>query len=291
MQLRTSCRMTVGGQMYDDIIMAEEAPRPAFSSQITQVTKELNIDLEWCSANWVARLRKGTKVAHIVGYTFPLNNSASAQLAHDKVATYAILDANGISAIPHYLLRLGSRTVSGIDEIPSQPPIPIPLVFKPNDGSHGTDVYLVRCPDDYLRIFSTMAARYRAIAISPWIPIEDEFRVVVLDGTSRIIYRKVRHLSGFDKNPNEWRHNLRYGAIPALVTDNQLSQKLNWLALAGMSSLGLRFASVDIVTSSQGASILEINGAVTLERFSSQSMIYSDLALSVYKDAMRAVFE
>ena len=62
-----------------------ERPHIEFASQLTWVANELGIELEWHSANWIAQLRHGAETAYVVGFTFPLNNAASAQLARDKV--------------------------------------------------------------------------------------------------------------------------------------------------------------------------------------------------------------
>jgi ribosomal protein S6--L-glutamate ligase len=281
--------MHAGEQRQAASITAGEIPRPEFSSQITQIAEDLGLGLEWHSAHWIAQLRKGSRVIYIIGYIFPLNNAASAQLAHDKVATYTLLHASGIPAVPHYLLRFPSEGASVAED--TSAPIPVPLVLKPNDGSAGIDVHRVRREAEYAQVLSSMVKRYRAIAVSPWISIDQEYRVVVLDGTCRIAYSKMRHQPGTGGHASEWRHNLHHGATPELVTDKEMERELNSMALAAMSSLGLRFASVDIVTSSEGASVLEVNGAVTLERFSGSSPFYSNLAMNVYADAIKAAFE
>jgi ribosomal protein S6--L-glutamate ligase len=270
-----------------------ERPHIEFASQLTWVANELGIELEWHSANWIAQLRHGAETAYVVGFTFPLNNAASAQLARDKVATYIVLQANGIPAIPHYLLRLttpGTPASPASASILTQVAYPLPFVIKPNEESNGLDVYRVRTNDELERAASHLSVRYQAVAISPWAVIEEEFRVVVLNGISRIIYRKAQSPPGADKEGAEWRHNLAHGATPELVREDEVCRVLTALALAAMNALGLRFASVDIVTTEKGVSVLEVNSSVTLEHFSRHSVSNSKLAREVYRDAVQSMF-
>ena len=52
------------------------------------------------------------------------------------------------------------------------------------------------------------------LVISPYVEIEDEVRVILLDDVPRIVYSKQR---GAD-----WRHNLDAGAKPVLLEDGEV---------------------------------------------------------------------
>jgi glutathione synthase/RimK-type ligase-like ATP-grasp enzyme len=66
------------------------------------------------------------------------------------------------------------------------------VVCKPNDGTGGRDVFRVRDLVQLERAIHLLLAKARACAISPFVEIQDEFRVLMLDGRGLLIYRKCR---------------------------------------------------------------------------------------------------
>ncbi len=150
-------------------------------------------------ADWVVRIedRAGHRVG-IYGYSFDLNPAAVALICDDKVATAQLLTAAGVAAVPHELViapefgrwvgqsSVGRRT----DELTGQ--FGWPLVVKPNDGTGGADVYRAADRGAAEVALSSILTRHRGAALGPWREVTAEHRVLVVDGSTPLIYRKDR---------------------------------------------------------------------------------------------------
>lgn len=256
------------------------AMRPHFVSQMSRIADRQGLLLEWSSDYWVCTLLDptGRRRQRIVGGYFPLNDAAASQLANDKVATYAILSGCDIPAVPHLLLRpQGRDALACADEV--QIILGLPVVLKPNLESGGVDVYRALDEISLTRGLENLVSRYRSLSISPYLVVEDELRFVVLDGVVRMVVEKLR-------GPSEWRHNLRLGALARLV-DPRAHSVLSDLAVAAASVMGLRFATVDIVTTRDWEGVLEINSSVRLESVSGSSSAGWDASMDVFDEAVR----
>ncbi|MEU6151243.1 ATP-grasp domain-containing protein [Actinosynnema sp. NPDC047251] len=256
----------------------QETGQRHFVAQIEQAGVEAGAEVRWHSDHWLAELVTDERRALIIGQVFPLNNAAAAQIATDKVATCALLAAAGLPAVPHHLLRFRNLPdpVALTREL-----VGLPAVLKPHRESSGVDVLRAVDEAQARTALAHLASRYRAIAVSPFLPIEDEFRLVVLDGEVLLVYRKVTA-------PGEWRHNLHFGARPELDVDPAALPALTSLALAAMRALDLRFASVDVAVVAGRPSVLEVNSGVILEHFSHAGDRHRALAADVYRAAVRA---
>lgn len=158
----------------------------------------LGIQIRAYHGDWVLTLTKGKRTEHVFGYDFSLNSASAQQIAKDKAATYSILAAAKVPAVEHRLVmsptlpdymprggnwsqlnRLFKRWNSDV-------------VCKPNDGTGGRDVFRVRDVVQLERAIHTLLAKARACAMSPFIEIQDEFRILMLDGRNLLTYRKCR---------------------------------------------------------------------------------------------------
>ncbi|MEV0676162.1 ATP-grasp domain-containing protein [Actinosynnema sp. NPDC050436] len=256
----------------------EQTGRRHFVAHIDRAGAAAGAEVRWHCDRWVAELVAGDRRALVIGHVFPLDNAASAQVATDKVATCALLDAGGVPTVPHRLLDFGTRAdpLAAVHELAG-----LPAVLKPHRESGGVDVQQVTDEPGARAALAHLRARYRAIAVSPLLPVQDEYRVVVLDGEVLLVYRK-------EVAPGEWRHNLRFGARPVLDVDPAAQAATTAQALRAMSALGLRFASVDVVVVDGGPRVLEVNSGVALEHFSRASERHRALAADVYGAAVRA---
>ncbi|WP_424188179.1 ATP-grasp domain-containing protein [Actinokineospora sp. G85] len=256
--------------------------RPTFVRQLSAAAAELGLAVEWLSDHWIARVRRDGVTKTVIGYAFPLNLASASQLASDKAGASTVLAAAGVPVFGHELFRFQgvererwSEVVGGMG---------LPLVLKPHMESGGIDVVRVASVDELDEALEFLAGKYRAIAVSPYREIEDEYRVVVLDGEVLLTYRKVRAEGG------DWRHNLRLGAAPGVVAEGGFRDGLAALAQRATEVLGLRFCTVDIATVGGVAEVLEVNSSVTLERFAQSSPENEGLAHGVYRSALSAAF-
>lgn len=180
--------------------------RPAFVAQLESAAEAFGVELQWVSDQWVALLRQKSRNAVVVGYTFPLNNAAAAELANDKVAAFEMLRSGGLPAVEHTLVRFAKASAAADASVFSQFVAPIlraPLVIKPLDGRGGKGVRRAVSDHDIRRELAVIASSCRAAAVSPWVDIDAEVRLVLLDGVVLLAFCKKRTENADEP---EWRH-------------------------------------------------------------------------------------
>ncbi|MCR5793596.1 MAG: hypothetical protein K6G65_10535 [Lachnospiraceae bacterium] len=300
---------------------------------LKEIWEEEGIAYTALSDGWVFQLEKNDKTAYIFGYQFGLNKASAAQLCNDKCTTSEVLALAGIPHIPHYcfLTCLDMRYADpkgNWEKLISLFEQHKTLVCKDNNGTGGDSVYLAHNRLEFENIIQRLMATTPAVAVSPYVSIREEYRLIVLDGTIRLVYSKerqfvlgdgkqtLRHLiaaaysngaiHAFPKisdsklskvlEPGEkfylnWKHNLGQGATPMIVKDADMIEKLSALALSAVSKVGIRFASVDIVDTEEGLKVMEINCGVMMEYLSGENASYRKIAKGIYKDALGKMFE
>lgn len=256
--------------------------RRIFTDLLDSICHEERVNITWLSSLWVARLEKNGKVRYIYAYSFPLNDAIGAAIARDKVATYEVLKSGDVAAVEHRLLRF--QPDSQVQEtVKKMLPNPVfPLVIKPCDKGGGLDVCKVQTSQELTKAMTYMSAHYSSVAVAPFEEIIDEYRVVLLDGQPCIVFRKRRQ-------NGEWRHNLLFGALPEKMEAGQLRDELISLAQETMEFLGLRFAAVDIITTSQTTKVMEVNAGFSLSQLSKYPGFTNDIT-TTYQAAIRAMF-
>lgn len=237
---------------------------------IRDIARERGYGIQSYSDDWVIRLSHGDATHWIHGYRFDLNTSANGYNATDKVATSVLLDAVAVPHVPHVFL---------LDE-----PNHFPVVIKPLQGVGGVGV--VRIDDSQaFRHWktNTPSGRY---AVSPLVDVLTEYRVVVLDEKSLLIYEKTQP----SVRDGLRLFNLGRGAVPVVVEDENLATQLEDLASRAVCALGLRLAAADIVSTPTGLLVIEVNDGFGLEHFSRTSEQYAAMTRHVYEQIVSAAF-
>ena len=116
-----------------------------------------------------------------------------------------------------------------------------------------------------------MSTRRKTIALSPFLEISAEYRVILLDGQPKLVFEKKRH-------GKQWRHNLKYGSAPEVITDRTLYKELVALAITTLDALQGRLAAIDIIDTPDGYKIMEVNSGITLSLFSDSLPVNWDAA-------------
>lgn len=88
-----------------------------------------------------------------------------------------------------------------------------------------------------------------------------------------------------------WRHNLGQGARADVLENGPVRDQIAAIVRRVYREIGVRFASVDIVETSEGLKVLEINSGVMMENFAGQSSSSYQTAKEIYRDAIRKMFE
>jgi glutathione synthase/RimK-type ligase-like ATP-grasp enzyme len=153
------------------------------------------------------------------------------------------------------------------------------IVLKPNEGTSGRYVFLVKdetiLQDAAKEIFSA----HPSLAISPYVKIEEEVRVILLDDVALAVYSKQR--------ADDWRHNLDFGARPVLLERGETYAASVALAIRAAKAIDIRFSSVDVVRVGGHWQVLEINSGVMMEAL---GKFYPDLVDAAYSAALDRVF-
>jgi glutathione synthase/RimK-type ligase-like ATP-grasp enzyme len=242
---------------------------------LRDICAERGVSFDSYSDDWLLELKFSSKTHRVFGYRFDLNDSVSASVAQDKVATYQVLAKASIPAVPHVLVRTkvshADRKVMGDWQ---------KVVIKPLVGTSGHGVHLFDNID--AAIAHIEESPIAAWAAAPFIDIIREIRVILLNGVPLLIYEKqpvtIRGLKMF---------NLGLGATPK---DIEISDELLQLAISAQKELCLRLSTIDIVEDGAGESrVLEINDSIMMEHYARHSPENKQRAAQVYSAIVNAM--
>lgn len=239
--------------------------------------KRSNVAFQFFSDEWVLRLGEGAQTQWIVGYKFNLNQSASSELAQDKVATYAALRAADIAVIPHYLVRSLPHELIHIKEL-HEVLEGQSVVAKPLEGTGGRDVERFDSADDALTMIRSSGEP--AWALAPYYDITSEYRFIMLDGKCLLAYEKTQPTMRGELKL----FNLGFGAVAVDIEDDELRSRLFDIAQSVMNTMALRLAAVDVVRVSDGSlRVLEVNDGISMEHYARQSELCKSRVVDVYE--------
>lgn len=168
------------------------------SKAIQALSLEFDVTIESLSSDWIYRLTRGGNSRFIFGYDFDLNSAATHLIAKDKSALSDILALDDIPRVEHRLFHhpnmrayvphagnwaelVGYFKSTGFD-----------AVCKPNTGTGGNDVSRVRNQLQLEEIVHALFDKGRSLAVSPYVDIDTEYRVILLDRECLLMYRKDR---------------------------------------------------------------------------------------------------
>lgn len=243
------------------------------------------IDVDVRAGGWLIAMRRGEMRRFAFGYDIGLNSAIAHRLANDKSATSEALSLASVPCIPHHLFlnpKLGRNVVGpawrdAMRELlhaHSQG-----VVVKPNEGTSGRSVFKVMTEAELDHAIGEVFSMSTGLVISPYVAIEDEVRVVLLDDVPLVVYSKQRG--------TDWRHNLDAGAKPVLLEDGEVRTACVKLAIDAARAIGIRFASIDVVRVDGDWRVLEINSGVMMEAL---GKLHPELAQATYDAALDRVF-
>lgn len=235
---------------------------------------------------WLIAMRRGDVRRFAFGYDIGLNSAIAHRLANDKSATAEALALAGVPCIPHHLFlnpKLGVH-VAGPGWHEAMLGLlarrhPQGVVVKPNEGTSGRSVFRVTTEPELDRAVAEVFSMSAGLVISPYVAIEDEVRVVLLDDMPLVVYSKQRG--------TDWRHNLDAGAKPVLLADGEVRTACVKLAIDAASAIGIAFASIDLVRVDGAWKVLEINSGVMMEAL---ARLHPELVQATYDAALDRVF-
>jgi glutathione synthase/RimK-type ligase-like ATP-grasp enzyme len=296
---------------------------------------ERGISVDVRAQGWLIVMQRGARRHFAFGYDVGLNSAMAHRLANDKSATAEVLQLSGVDCIPHTIF-LNPRLNEYVPAVGSWEAMlallaqhPTGLVVKPNEGTSGRSVFRVMTKPALELAANTIFSANQSVAIAPYVTIDDEVRVVLVDDVPAVVYSKNRpFVTGdgkcsllelaLDALPAErrstvlpgmigdldrreldaivpagerrmlnWRHNLDAGAAPALLDQGETREACVTLAIKAARAIGIRFASVDVVSVDGRWQILEINSGVMMETLSKH---HPELVYATYNAALDKVF-
>lgn len=159
-------------------------------------TRGIEVDVR--ADGWLIAMKRGSQRRFTFGYDLGLNSAVSHRIANDKAATSDVLGICGIAHVPHTaflspamykfittsgawteMLGLLKQNVAGI-------------VVKPNEGTGGISVFRVRSEPELEVAAHAIFSSEKSLAISPYLEIEDEVRVILLDERPIVVFSKDR---------------------------------------------------------------------------------------------------
>lgn len=162
---------------------------------LNEICLENYISCDSFSYDWIFRLSKNGKAVHVIGYNFENNSATSQLICADKSATSDLLLFNGIPTVNHTFfmspININYVGVSGNWErlivlLNNHGK----LVCKSNEGSGGGNVYLISNQFELERAVHKIFDHSRAMAVCPFHVIDNEYRIVILNGKVKLIFSK-----------------------------------------------------------------------------------------------------
>ena len=158
----------------------------------------LGIDVRPIGGGWMAELVRGDDRRLLHGYQLELNTASASAVATDKSAACEVLQRAGVPAVPHrvflhprltgYAPEEGSwrSMLTLFDELGRD------AVVKDNVGTAGLGVYRARSERALEACIYRLFQRVHGVAIGPFVAIEREVRVILLDGQPMLAIEKHR---------------------------------------------------------------------------------------------------
>lgn len=241
---------------------------------LADCAKRQEVSHESFSAGWVHVFKKDDKMSRLIGYKWSLNDSAASGIAADKVAAYEVLHAAELPVVKHVLLRTKvDNSLHWPREVPEE------FVLKPLTGTSGRGILLCHGKAEAEKHVRTTSIR--EWALSPYVDISKEVRVVVLDGACLLAYEKTKPrqrdgLKFFNLGEGAWAEDIR-------LTDVQMD-----VAQKTMKALGLRLGAVDLVLVGGEWFVLEVNDGFMMEHYLRQSEANFQKTVDLYEKVLIA---
>lgn len=172
--------------------------------------------------------------------------------ARDKLSCLQILAANGIG-VPKSLVSNNYFSIqSMVEQVGS-----LPAIIKLINGTHGLGVILAETKSNAESIMEAFYKSKQKVMIQEYIKeaMGADIRVFIVDKEIVGVMRR-------QARPGEFRSNLHRGATSSVVS---LSGMEADIAIKCAEILGLKVAGVDMLQSSRGPLILEVNASPGLE--------------------------
>lgn len=169
-----------------------------FVQAIKAYCAEHGIAVDVRADGWLIVMRDGARRKLAFGYDLGLNSAVAHRIANDKAATSDVLALSGVACVPHMLVLNPELNAfvpprgSWVAMLELLRQSPRGVVVKPNEGTSGKSVFRATTAPALELAVQRIFSAHTALAVSAYLDIADEVRVVVLDGRPLVVYAKSR---------------------------------------------------------------------------------------------------
>ena len=293
---------------------------------LLELSTQNNFNVKGFSQNYIIEVSNNKNKFYVYGNCFPLNNASSQKLCADKSALSMVLKLNNVDCLEHELYKNPSYqpnfNYKKLEEKLKQNPNG--LVLKDNKGYCGNNVFWVKNKTQIKKAVNKIFKQNLDLAVCPYVNIEDEFRLIMLNHECKVCYKKVRPFvigdgvsnvknlmakkykdikfnlpfKTLNKTPNKnekvvlgWKHNLKWHSTPEEVEDKNLKQKLITFAKKVTKTINLKFCSVDLYVEDNKIKVLETNSIVSMNSFANYSKENYNKTKQIFLEAVNASFK
>lgn len=169
-----------------------------FVKLIKEICQEKGITCTGFSGDWAFLLTKDDKKAFIFGYQFGLDLAAQAAVCKDKAIAADMMEHLGIPCVPHtcFMSPAHPEYIFGDTGYYAEMAALLKkykkVVCKDNQGTGGHLVFVAETQKELEYAAHCIYAEAPSMCISPYVPIRDEMRCIMLDGKVQVVFRKCR---------------------------------------------------------------------------------------------------
>lgn len=297
---------------------------------ITEICEELGIKYNFISKDWITILEYNNERKVITGYKFDNNSHALGILLDDKYATYEYLKLLNINAVSHEIIYNPTTKGNYAKDFKGKDYLKNifnsynkNVVLKINNGTCGKDVYHIKSYKKLEETYQKLSESHHSLSICPYYEVQNEYRVIVLNGKIKLIYKKIKpqvigdgihtikellidfnptYFKNYNKsNKNkilppskeytyDWKFNLSRGSKLSFVIDEETKKQVTSLATKALKT-SLQFGSIDIIkTKDNEYLVLEINSGVMMHNLIKEESNGYEIAKEIYKEAIKDLF-
>jgi len=169
-----------------------------FVTAVRKYCASRGMEVDVRADGWLIAMKRGSQRRFTFGYDLGLNSAVAHRIANDKAATSDVLEMCGIAHVPHTAFLSPAMykfiTPSGAwtQMLALLKANPEGIVVKPNEGTGGMSVFKVRSEPELEVAAHAIFSSEKSLAISRWLEIEDEVRVILLDDRPIVVFSKNR---------------------------------------------------------------------------------------------------
>lgn len=299
---------------------------------IQEVCLEEGISFSSLSKDWIMVLEKDNKSRMLVGNKFDLNGHALGLICDDKYALYEVLKHYNIPIVEHNIVYAPSNNATfavGCNSLDYLKELFLKynksVVLKRNRGLAGNGVYHIVDEDDLEEKYNLLCVKNDSLSLSPFMEIENEYRVIMLNGNVELIYKKelpivvgdgkstlkellldfnYEFFEDYDDDNKDiilkngekfvynWQFNLSKGARASLDINEDVKKQVLELAYKVARKVDFKFVSIDIIKASDNKYyVLEINSGVTMNKCTNKIPNGYNIVKEIYRKAVLELFK